>query len=48
MEKVRLNDKAIEKLEAERERLLRQIEELKAENETIANLVRGLEEGENS
>ncbi len=48
MEKVRINDRAIEKLEAERERLLRQIEELRAENETIENRIRGLEEGEDS
>ncbi len=48
MEKVRINDRAIEKLEAERERLLRQIEELRAENEIIENRIRSLDEGETS
>lgn len=46
MEKVRLNEKAIMKLEAERERLLGQINELKAENEMIITKVRNLERGD--
>ncbi|MCR5732010.1 MAG: hypothetical protein K6G51_03605 [Sphaerochaetaceae bacterium] len=45
MEKVRLNEKAIMKLESERERLLSQINDLKAENETIITRVRNLERG---